>query len=254
MGLRIKILAGFLILSAMLLLAGLWSIHELNLIGSSVQKILDENYRSIRAAKTMVEAVEREDSAILLLQLGKWEEGRTILNSADSLFLDRLRFAMNNITIPGEADHLQQISQHYQEYKKMWERPIVDTNKQGNINWYLQEVHGSFLSLKQALSDLIQLNDKTLYRTASELKSRADRAIMPGIIAIIAALVFSLIFNYLVNYFMVSPIIRITDRIKKFQEKRTPFNVKIETHDEIAHLAEAIEHLCDSLNVRDSQA
>ena len=71
MGLQFKILSGFFILVLMLFIAGLWSIYELNSIGSSVQSILDENYTSIHAAKRMKEALEREDSGVLLLLLGK---------------------------------------------------------------------------------------------------------------------------------------------------------------------------------------
>jgi NtrC-family two-component system sensor histidine kinase KinB len=74
MGIRAKILTGFLILAALLLVAGAWSIYELRHIGISVQKILDENYKSIDAAKVMTEALERQDSAILLLLLGKRDD------------------------------------------------------------------------------------------------------------------------------------------------------------------------------------
>jgi len=253
MGLRIKILSGFLILSLMLLIAGLWSIYELSTIGSSVQNILDDNYRSIHAAKIMKEALEREDSGILLLLLGKWEEGRKILTSADSLFKAKLKFAFDNITVEGEQDQLKLIESRYDTYKNLWKMPIVDTEKEGNLDWYFQEVHQSFLAVKKSINELINLNDKMMYQTASALKSRSNRAIMPGIIAMLSALLFTFIFTYLVNFYMIGPIIKITDRINKFKEKRAPFDVKIETHDEIYQLAEAIDHLCASVAAKDSK-
>jgi NtrC-family two-component system sensor histidine kinase KinB len=236
----------------MLLIAGIWSIRELNSIGSSVQEILDENYQSIHAAKIMKEALERQDSAILLLLLGKWEQGRAILTSADSLFNQKLRFVSMNITIPGEQSQLKSIRSNYMAFKKLWEKPIVGTDHEGNIDWYFQEVHQEFLLTKKSLNELINLNDKIMYQTASDLENRANRATMPGIVAIIAALVFTFIFNYLTNYYIVSPIIRITDRIDKFREKRTPYDVKIETRDEILRLSEAIEHLCASVKDKDN--
>lgn len=247
MGIRIKIFSGFLVLAFMLLIAGLWSIYELNSIGSSVQDILNDNYRSIHAAKEMKEALEREDSAILLLLLGKWEEGRTILSTADSLFLDRMKFATINITIPGEKENLERIKSNYNDFKELWERPIVDTNKEGNLDWYFEKVHLSFLNVKESVNQLINLNDQTMYKTATELKNRSNRAIMPGIIAFICALIFTFLFTYLVNYYFVSPILQITDRVKNFMEKRKSFDVKIETRDELFHLAEAIDNLCASL-------
>ena len=86
MGLRLKILSGFLILTMMLAVAGVWSIYELTTVGTSVQRLLDDNYKSINAGKMMIEALEREDSAVLLLLSGKWNQGRSIIESADEVF------------------------------------------------------------------------------------------------------------------------------------------------------------------------
>ena len=243
MGLRIKILSGFLILAMMLLIAGLWSIYEMNSVGTSVQRLLDDNYTSINAASKMSEALEREDSALLLLLLGKWQRGRTILSTADSTFNEALEMARQKTTIPGETTHLDSVKSTYAAYKKLWERPIVDTAKQGDLDWYFDHVHTSFLQVKAAVNNLMTLNEQIIYQTASELHNRANRAVMPGIVAIIAALAFTLIFNYFVNYYAVNPIVRITRGVKQFVERRLPFEVAIETKDELADLASAIKTL-----------
>jgi hypothetical protein len=253
MGIRFKILLGFLTLAIMLFIAGIWSIYELNSIGSSIPKLLDENYRSIHAAKKMIESLEREDSAILLLLLGKWDGGRSLLFSSDSLFNKNFDFAYNNITIPGEQSQLDTIKNRYASYKNLWQRPIVGTQKEGNIEWYFQIVHNSFLSVKSSLEDLIDLNDKAMYQMASNLEMRANRAIMPGIVAVLSALFFTLIFNFLVNYFVVGPIIKITERIKKFKENKIPFDVTIETRDELFYLSNEISDLCALVGSKDTK-
>ena len=82
-----------------------------------------------------------------------------------------------------------------------------------------------------------------MYKTASNLESRANRAIMPGIIASVAAIIFALLFTYLVHTFIVNPIIEMTYRIKKFEENKTPFDVRVLTRDEIYDLSESIKEL-----------
>ena len=203
MGLRFKILSGFVILALMLAIAGVWTILELKSTGFSIQAILDENYQSIFAGEDMIEALEREDSAILLLLLGKWQKGREQLMAADSVFMEKLDFAYSNVTIPGEKTSLDTIKQRYTNYKKLWERPIVDTPKEGNIEWYFQYSHLAFQNVKEALNHFNNLNNTTMYKTATILKQRSDRAIMPGLIAIVAALLFTVIFNYFVNFFTI---------------------------------------------------
>jgi hypothetical protein len=253
MGLRAKILIGFFILSAMLLIAGVWSIHEVSTTGTSVQKLLDDNYRSINAAKMMMEALEREDSATLLLLLGNWEEGKKIMNDADNVFQQGLQFAEKNITEPDETAIVESIHFRYDIYKKLLQQPIAGTVKEGDLHWYFQSIHPSFLSARNSVEKLMALNDRVMYETASDLQSRANRAVMPGIIAIVAAVFFSLMFNYFVNYYMVSPIIKTTRAIEDFVKRGESFDVKVETNDEIEDLVSAVYSLTSQVRMAEKE-
>ena len=243
MGIRFKILSGFLILSLMLFIAGILSIIEFSTMGESVERLIDDNYKSINASKTMIEGLEREDSGILLLMHGNWDEGRSIIETGDSIFKAGFNIASNNITIEGEAAIIDSIRYHYRKFQTLWVKPIVDTRKQGNINWYFKDVHNEFLASKYAVEKLMDLNDQAMYSTATSLRDKAKRAIMPGIVAIVASLVFTLIFNYFINYFFVSPLLKIVRGINEYITKKSNFNVNIETHDEMMTLKNAIQNL-----------
>ncbi|MFH1566859.1 MAG: hypothetical protein ABIL09_02595 [Gemmatimonadota bacterium] len=243
MRLRPKILSGFIILALMLLVAGAWSVHELNQVGSSVQSLLEDNYRSIEAAKTMMEAVERQDSAVLLLMHGRWDEGRGILTAADSLFSAKLAFADGNITVAGERECLDSLRLHYAAYRQLWQRPIVDTAREGNLRWYFEVVHDAFSRTKADIVRLMGLNDASMYGAATELEARAHRAVMPGIIAIVAALVFTALFNFFINYYVIGPIVRITRAARAARDRRAPIAVTIDSDDELRDLAAAVADL-----------
>ena len=243
MGLRAKILSGFLILTMMLVVAGIWSIYELTRVGTSVQKLLDENYKSINAGKMMIEALEREDSAVLLLLSGKWEQGRSILTSGDVLFQKGFAIAQSNVTIPGEGAYVDEIEAKYKAYKDLWAKPIVATSKEGNLAWYFQEVHQAFQGVKLSVDKLVTLNDHTMYHTASELKSSAHRAVMPGIVAILAALIFTALFNFFTNHYVISPIITTTRAVQDFMETGQLPAVQVETQDELLGLVSSVQRL-----------
>jgi methyl-accepting chemotaxis protein len=247
MKLQGKILSGFFILAAMLFIAGIWSIYQLASIGTSVQQLLDDNYRSINAAEIMTEALEREDSGVLLLLMGREEEGRKIIQAADFAFEKGFQIAKNNLTIPGEVDFVNRIEKKYPIYKEAWSSPISRTRREGDLNWYFTGIYQTFLDVKTSVNELKTLNEKVLYETASGLKDRANRAVMPGTVAIISALVFSFIFSYLVNHFMVKPILKITEGIQNFMKNRVPFKIEVETKDEIKDLASALSRLSDNL-------
>jgi len=243
MKIRSKILLGFLILATMLALAGAYSIFEFRLIGTSVQNLLDDNYRSITAAKTMIEALEREDSGLLLMLSGKWKEGRETIRSADGAFRGALETAGNNLTIDGELNYVNAIRNRYKTYARLWDRPVDGADQQGKLKWYLTEVHPRFMNVKTAVQSLMDLNDDAMYDTASVLKNRAHRAIMPGIIAILSALAFTIVFNFFINIYVVNPIISLKRAIDHFMETNEPVRVTVETRDEIHELAASVSDL-----------
>jgi hypothetical protein len=226
MKLRPKILPGFLILALMLLLAGIWAVYQLKVLGISAQRMLDENYKSIHAAQQMIESLKRQDSAILLLLLGKWEEGRSILESSDASFQEALGIAKGNITISGEEVRVEAVAKSYAAYKGIWIRPIVGTVNEGNLNWYTEQVHPAFLEVKSCINKVRDLNSTAMYESASELKDRARRAVTPGAVAVMAALVFSLLFSYFVNYYVVSPILRVTGAVQEFANRAGPLMLR----------------------------
>ena len=243
MRLKYKIISGFIILAIMLIIAGVISVFELSHVGKSVQKLLDENYKSIDAANNMIEALEREDSGILLLILGNWGEGRKTIHDADSVFLENLTIAQNNVTIPGENEYIDRIRISYFDYKNIWIRPIVGTSKECDIKWYYDNHHQSFSNVKLMIKELMILNQNAMYKTGSELQSRAEKAIMPGIVAIVAGIIFSLIFSYFIHYYVISPISKMIKSVNDYNDYNKPFNVEIETKDEINDLANSIKKL-----------
>lgn len=247
MKIKTKILAGFLLIIIMLLIAGAMSIFEFSRIGKSVKALIDDNYITLKASKTMIEALEREDSGILLLIAGKWEKGRSILNSADSSFLLAFNLAKNNITEENEEIHIKNIKESYLKFKSIWKLPVVGTDKQNSSNWYLNDVHENFLNAKQEVEALISLNQTSMYEEASDLKNQSIRAIMPGIVAISFALIFLIIFNFFIGLILVRPINKIINSVKGYHSYSHNFSADIKNHDEFKILENEIQKLTQRL-------
>ena len=250
MKIKFKILAGFMLLIIMLLIAGAMSVYEFSQIGKSVKALIDDNYETIEASKTMIEALEREDSGILLLISGQWRKGRTILESADSTFLAAFDKAKNNLTETDEGEYIERIKKAYNTYKSKWELPIVGTYKENSIDWYLKEVHESFLDVKLDVEALMNLNQVSMYEEASALKQQSHRALMPGIIAIISALVFLILFNFFIRRILVRPIQKIIESIKNFHSSSEGLKSDITYHDEFEVLENEIQLLIQRLRLK----
>jgi HAMP domain-containing protein len=241
--LKFKILAGFGLLIGMLILAGTVSILEFARLSRSVNSLLEDNYKTIKASKSMLEALEREDSGILLLILGQREVGQNILRSSDSLFDAAFNIARDNVTEPHEDEYIGEVSHDYSLFKSDWEHLLVDVKKEASMGWYNDTIHRDFLEVKNAVNELMTLNQNGMYNMASQLKEKSHRALMPGIVSIIAAVVFSLLLNFFISRYFVSPIIQLVEALQNHNIASRSLNVNIISKDEIKMLENEINGL-----------
>lgn len=243
MSLRMKILSGFLILAIMLAGAGVLAIYELHAIGSSVHRLLQDNYRSIDAAQIMSDALEEEDAGILLLIAGKWQEGRAKIDAGDRAFRQALKVAQSNLTVADENRYVARIGAEYANYKASWANVPAAAQEKQTLDWYFKDVHRASKAVNQSVKELIALNDEAMYTTASNLYDRANRAAMPGIVAILSALVFVLVFNYFVHYYVIRPITLLMREVQDNVKTGKPIDIHIETKDELQKLVAAVKEL-----------
>ncbi|MBN2339594.1 MAG: hypothetical protein JXP48_13785 [Acidobacteria bacterium] len=243
MKLQAKILSGFLILAAMLACAGMLSINELRSIGSSVNRLLNDNYRSVNAAKTMLEALEMENSGVLLALSGKWQRGHDSISAGDRMFQQAFETARNNLTVPGEGECVGAIASAYGEYKRLWTRALEERGGEPPLDRYFDRFHEPYTAARASVDVLMKLNEESLYVTASGLHGRAGRAIMPGIVAIVSSLVFVLIFNSFINHYVIRPIVALTREVRSSTRSGSPLTMKIESRDELRDLAAAVRDL-----------
>ena len=248
MKLRLKILIGFLILAVILMVAEIWSVYQVNTMRLSVQETLDGNYRGIHAAQKMLFSLGAENQAILALLQGNWKEGRRQLNAADSVFQDNLAEIAMNFKSAHQAALVDSIKKNYNALHLIWEKPIVGTKKEGNLSWYADRVVPARTRIDVSLNQIIRISNDTMYRAGLNLKNTVHRIMMPGVVAMFAAIIYLFLFNFFIDHYLLSPIVKISKGIKNLLEQRRPFEVEIETDDEVAELASAITTLVSKMN------
>lgn len=242
---NLKILAGFVLLILILLVAGVISFLELAKLESSVESLIEDNYKTIEASKSMVEALEREDSGILMVLLGQGNAGAAIIHSADSSFIASLEVAKGNQTETDEDKFVDAVEENYNLYKTKW-AGLFDHAEQGTgIDWYNNELHNDFLKLKRSVNNLMDLNQESMYGEANSLKDRSRRAIMPGILAIITSIIFCVLFNFFINIYFTSPLNRLIKAINQLQPKDRKLGITIRTNDELKNLEKEINNMVE---------
>ncbi|KAF5076589.1 hypothetical protein DSECCO2_159510 [anaerobic digester metagenome] len=244
MGIKFKILSGFVILASLLFISGALSMYELTKLGRSVNKLLKDNYKSIDYSKKMMQAVSLQEELLLLSLVQPVDTLTTSFNQADSVFLKNLELAAQNLTLPNEGVYVDSIRMAYGDYI-LEARGFIGEDKIDSQKLMLT-VRGKMKQVSLRVEALLTLNQDSLFKVATFLESSPHRAIMPGLIVIISSLVFTILLNYFINHYVISPILRLTKGVNDYVRYRKPLDVSLETKDELYSLKESILNLITS--------
>jgi len=245
MGIRTKIMMGFIILASMLFISGAISIYEITKLGKSVKGLIYDNYKSIEYSRNMLDALDNQESALLFFVNGDTDVAKGQYFKAHHLFESNLDSATNNLQLEGEQMLIDSARFYYDKLKQQVE-PIFSSSG-FSLGEYLEEINSDLLLTSKHVKNLMIINQDELFKSAGYLETSAQRAAIPGLIVIITSLIFTFVFTYLVHHYFVSPIIRLTKGINDFVKFRKPFDVVIETKDELFSLKESIVNLISPL-------
>src|ERR1700749_4749330 len=111
-----RIFVGLAPLFILLVAMGVYAVVLFAKLGSRVDVILRENFRSVLAGQEMKETAERMDSALSFSMVGEEERGRKMYAQNLPAFRENLRIELSNITIPGEGELADSLKQAHEKY------------------------------------------------------------------------------------------------------------------------------------------
>ncbi len=240
MTLKKKILIGYGVAFALMVLVVAWAITNLVSLGRATDAILSENYRSILAAENMVDALERQDSGTLLLFLGEREKGITQFRENEAVFLEWLARAKDNITIQGEAELVRSIETDYSAYRKQFSAltDFRETNKAAlEPTHYQDKAYLPFVKVRETCVGLRNLNEETMYAASLGAGALARRAIWSTALVAASALIVALMFSLFLAERIVQPIRRFMEASRRISSGDYSVQVPVKTGDELGHLA-----------------
>lgn len=239
MTLKKKILTGYGLSFTFMGLVVALAVVNLVSLGKATDAILSENYRSILAAENMVDAIERQDSGILLLLLGEEETGADLYRTNEAVFLEWLARAKDNITISGEAELLHTIESDYESYRRAFSALAGTRPAQGRpaAPEYLQAISPLFTTVRDACVRLRFLNEETMYDASVRAGRVARNAIWSTSLVAASALGVALLFSMVLADRIVRPIRRFMEASRHISAGDYAVQVPVGGADELSHLA-----------------
>jgi len=175
MSLRSKLLFGYLVFIAALVVLGGWGAWRLREMGGVSRRIISNNYDSVVAAQEMKESLERQDSAALFALLGAHDKASVQLREHRARFDQSFQKAANNITEIGEPAAIEAIRTdrdiYYQLFGAFMSRVEAATASPerraelGEVSEreeYFTRLEPQFNKLRADCEHLLQLNQRAM--------------------------------------------------------------------------------------------
>jgi len=247
--LRKKIFIGYGMALALMIVVLVWAFIHLLSLGHASDAILRENYKSILAAENMIDAIERQDSATLLVMLGYEDEVLKQYSENESHFLQWLGRAKDNITVKGEDKIINAIDTGYSSYLVNFSelRLFHQIGPQKAAAFYHEAVLPSFKLVRDACVRLREINQETMFKASDRARSVAGRAILSTVIIGIAAVGIGLGFSLLLSHLLTRPLRQVMEATHKIAEGNYDVEISTNSSDELGLLASEFNTMAKKL-------
>ncbi|HSS48604.1 MAG TPA: HAMP domain-containing protein, partial [Thermoanaerobaculia bacterium] len=248
LGLRTKLTLGFVLLLALLIAVGVQSISLLADLGGSIDVILRENYRSVIASEQMKEALERMDSGALFALAGEPQQGLAIVGQNRPRFAAALKTELGNITLPGERERAQRLSQLFTSYVPVLER-VLDPNVSlaERRGLYFRQLFPIFQQIKGTADEVLNLNQQNMVDANDRARKLAKDASREMALLLLAGTAVAGLAILFLSRAMLGPLERLTAAAGEIEKGHLDVTVPVASQDELGELAAAFNSMAAGL-------
>lgn len=236
MGIKKKIILGFILIGSLLFLSGIISSLELVRFNKATYDIMQQSQSCVELSKKMLDAVQQQNTALLLSITDTTNFYDSVLDVSRDEFLGY--FSQAELTVKGipELGNIKEAEAYYNSI-------VEERGDSVTIAWFSDIYNKPYYNLTSSIKDFMVATQQRIITYTSDLEHNAYRTTMVGIIALAGGFLLILIFYFMINKFFISPVLRIRLGLKRSLTQRLPYNVVIDTQDEIRSLSDDIAQM-----------
>ncbi len=247
---RLQLLVSHLLLVALMLVVMVGAVFNFFRLGGSIDRILKDNYASVRAAQDMKEALEREDSAAAFALTGEMNLARKQYEAYEPKFKTAFAAEANNITEPGEQSLTNTIDQNHKTYNQdivtlLYSNPPLGKEKAHTL--YFQFLKPGFESVKNNAQAVLDLNQDAINQASDRAKNQARRATTNAVLVTAGAFVLALFFSLRMIRVSLAPLRSLARQSEEIGAGHWNQRIELHRNDEIGALADSFNKMAEQL-------
>jgi signal transduction histidine kinase len=247
MGVRTKLLIAFAGLLLIVAIVGVVSIHTLNQSSKDIERILRENYDTVAACdhmKVALEKLERQAESC------SWEDRPDLCRQSEPVmreFEKNLRFQQGNITVPGEQELVDRLTESWKSYRRDLENFYQLSDLAQRREFYRRRLMPRSQEVLEIAQGIIKLNLDNMVAADGQVKQRAVQTRKAMIFLLFIGIGMGIGFTVLAGPAILRPIASLIRTVREIQKGNLDLVVNVRSQDEIGQLGEAINQMTTSL-------
>ncbi|HET6273441.1 MAG TPA: ATP-binding protein [Bacteroidota bacterium] len=247
---RAKIVWTFACLVMLNLAASFWSMYNFYALGTTVARILRENYQSVLAAENMVKSLERQDNALLAASEGEDVTRAGGYSENKNLFYYWYDQAVRWGALPTAPPLLDSIQSAYRAYATYADSMIART-QQGAFEeakeYYFSVVRLHSDELRELCFELFQMNQTAMVNAEARTHTIASQTAYGTMIASIIILLLSILATAWLTKVLIKPAEELTETVKQIGLGKLDLKIDVLSNDEIGHLSREFNKMTERL-------
>ncbi|MBI5551090.1 MAG: HAMP domain-containing protein [Desulfobacterales bacterium] len=247
-GIGKKLMLGFGGLLAVVVLLGVLTMSQIEALGSAIDVILRENYRSVVACQEMQDSLERVDSGLLFTLAGHEAQGRGLIEAHLPRFRTALHAELGNITLAGEQEQVDRIGLLFARYAAAIPAAIDGTRPlQARQADYFATLLPLFDQIKETARQVLLMNQMNMHEANDAARRLAATTHRRMLVAILVAALLTLLFGGLVHGWILRPLRRLIESTHEIRRGNLDLVLESNARDEIGHLSREFNAMAAAL-------
>jgi NtrC-family two-component system sensor histidine kinase KinB len=247
MGIRAKLVIAYAGLLLIVIAVGVVSIHTLNESSQAIARILRENYDSVAACDRIKEAMEKLDRQAELCLLEDRPEVCLQSKMVIGNFEKNLRIQQGNVTLPGEQELTNRLTDAWQVYKQNLDNFYALPDLASRHIFYRQKILPRSQTIRETAQKITELNLNNMVAADGQAQLRVVQTRKAMFFLLFIAMGMGVGFTVLTGPAILSPIAILTRSVREIQKGNLDLVVNVHSQDEIGQLAAAFNQMATSL-------
>lgn len=260
MKIRTQIFSGFLLILFLTLILAAATVYYLNNLGAASTKILEENYRSIKATEQIVISLSKIDQILSKVCLGSNYNDSTLITILDrekQILKNNLSIARQNVSDQEEVKLVSQMEDEYASYVHYIDDFKTTVDRVGLYFTVLQRLNEV---IREDCVQLATLNHRDLSEKDDFAQGVYFRSKIIVFMIMVLVLLIVGIALYRIPHEIVKPITKITEKIRGISQGEYEQEIEVDSNSELGELATAFNNMSvrlqefEQLNIEEVQA